>query len=188
MNVFVLFENKYTWKPTICLSITCPFNRADTTASIANVNTQGLTNWRTCLACDLATWYIWRVDTWVLESLSNAMQITDSLLAQVRKSGSLVVMCWSPKTLMITAFSCCLNVSFGNGAALGPVLLLLFFLDGVRLLVRVVAPLLANNRGDLRSWARSRRGCWFFFGVRGVRAAAAAVCGTAGWRLRVDSW
>lgn len=91
----------------------------------------------------------------------------------------------------MTAFSCCLNVSFGKAAdapaaAADP---LVFFLEGVRLLARVGGPpLLARSRGDLRSWARSRGCCWFFFGVRGAREATggSAAAGASG-RVLIDN-
>jgi hypothetical protein len=81
------------------------------------------------------------------------MQMTESLLAQVRKRGSFVPIFWSDSTLMMTALSCCLNVSFdvpAEGADVVVAAEALFFFEGVRLVVRPVAPL-ANNRGDFRS-------------------------------------
>ena len=86
--------------------------------------------------------------------------MTESLLAQVRKRGSLVPIFWSANTLMMTALSCCLNVMSFDVAAVAEaeedetalILLLLFlFFEGVRLVVRITAAPLANNRGDLRS-------------------------------------
>ena len=124
--------------------------------------------------------------------------MTESLLAQVRKRGSFVPIFWSESTLMMTALSCCLNVSFDVPAD-GAVVVAaeaLFFFEGVRLVVRPVAPL-ANNLGDLRKWASRSRDCRAFF--RGVRTsvvvavaavvvAAAAADKGVGWRLRVDIW
>ena len=93
-----------------------------------------------------------------LESFSKAIQMTDSLLAHVRNSGSFVLILCSLSTLIMTTLSCCLKESlFGGGGAT------VFFLEGVRL---GRGSFLANKRGDFRSK-------WLFRGgfFRGVRAS-----------------